>query len=296
MVKRIALTALLLFVGATAFAQLSTSLEEADDAYREDEFEQAISILEGSLSQAGSDAERAEVYWRLSRSTLALGDRRRDAGAGEDVLLPIFEEGERYADRAIEADSDNHLGYFWKAANIGRWGQTKGILNSLFKAKPMRELLIEAIEREPDHAESYYVLGQLYEKVPSLVSFGDADYAVSLARRSVALHREQLASGEAEERREGFEVKLAAALLSRDWNERKRGREHEDKAEAFREAESELERGFYFEGTVSIPDTSDEEEASRILREVIGELEGRSSLTEQEARQLKEARELQEDI
>jgi len=41
---------------------------------------------------------------------------------------------------------------------------------------------------------------------------------------------------------------------------------------------------------------SDEEEASRLLDDVISELERRSSLTEQEARQLKEARELKEDI
>ncbi|MFW6250452.1 MAG: hypothetical protein ACOC47_05045 [Alkalispirochaetaceae bacterium] len=295
MVRRFGFVALLLLAAATAFGQLSESLESADDAHREDNFEEAISLLENALDRAGSDGERAEVYWRLSRSTLALGDRRRDAGAGEDVLLPIFEEGEGYADRAIEADSNNHLGYFWKAANIGRWGQTKGVLNSLFKADPMRQLLVEAIEREPRHAESYYVLGQLYEKVPSLVSFGNADYAVSLARRSVALHREQLASGEAEERREGFEVKLAAALLSRDWNERKRNREHEKKREAFRRAESELERGYYFEGTVPIPDMSDEAEAARILEEAIAELEGRRSLSEEAARQLKEAKELREE-
>ena len=292
MAKRIVWLTLFLFFTGFLFAQIDGALEAADDAYDSDNFEEAISILEGALPEAAREAERAEVYWRLSRATLALGDRRRDAEAGEDELLPIFEEGEEYADRAIEADPDNHLGYFWKSANIGRWGQTKGILNSLVKAEPMRELLVEAIDREPEHAESYYVLGQLYEKVPRLISFGDADYAVSLARRSIALHEEQLATGEAEERREGFEVKLAAALISRGWNERKRERNHDDKLDAFREAESELERGFYFEGTVDLPDLSDEEEAEGILERVIRDLEGRDSLSEQEARQLEEAREL----
>lgn len=294
--KRVVLLALFIFLTGVLFAQLDTALEAADDAYERDSFEEAISILEGALPEARNEAERAEVYWRLSRATLALGDRRRDAGAGEGVLLPMFEEGEGYADRAIEADPGNHLGYFWKSANIGRWGQTKGILNSLVKAEPMRDLLVEAIERDSEHAESYYVLGQLYEKVPGLISFGDPDYAVSLARRSIALHEEQLATGEAEERREGFEVKLAAALISRGWNERKRERNHGDKLEAFREAESELERGFYFEGTVDIPELSDEEEAERILLRVTRDLEGRSSLSEQEARQLEEARELLEEL
>jgi tetratricopeptide (TPR) repeat protein len=296
MARPLILVTLLFLLGGALFAQVDAALEAADDAYDNDNFRSSISILEEVLSETESSAERAEVLWRLSRATLALGDRRRDAGAGEDELLPIFEEGEAYADRAIEADPGNHLGYFWKSANIGRWGQTKGILNSLVKAEPMRELLVEAIRREPEHAESYYVLGQLYEKVPGMISFGDADYAVSLARRSVALHEEQLEAGEAEERREGFEVKLAAALISRGWNERRRERNHDDKLQEFREAESELERGFYFEGSVDIPEVSDEEEAESILKRVIRDLEGRNSLSEQEARQLEEARELMDAL
>lgn len=296
MARPLILVTLFFLLGGALFAQVDAALEAADDAYDNDNFRSSISILEEVLSETESSAERAEVLWRLSRATLALGDRRRDAGAGEDELLPIFEEGEAYADRAIEADPGNHLGYFWKSANIGRWGQTKGILNSLVKAEPMRELLVEAIRREPEHAESYYVLGQLYEKVPGMISFGDADYAVSLARRSVALHEEQLEAGEAEERREGFEVKLAAALISRGWNERRRERNHDDKLQEFREAESELERGFYFEGSVDIPEVSDEEEAESILKRVIRDLEGRNSLSEQEARQLEEARELMDAL
>lgn len=292
MKRHVILGLLALFVLAPVFAQLTERLEEADEAWRNDEFEESVSILEDALSRAGSGAEEAEVYWRLSRATLGIGDQRRDAGAGEEELLPIFEEGEAQADEAIAADPGNHLGYFWKAANIGRWGQVKGILNSLFKAAPMRDLLVEAINREPEHAESYYVLSQLYEKVPGLLSFGDANYAVSLARRSIALHEEQLASGEAEERREGFYVKLAAALISRDWNERRRDREQSGKAEAFRNADSELERGFHFEGTVSIPDSSDEEEARMLLEEVIDDLRSRMDLSSNEARQLAEAREL----
>lgn len=285
-----------LIFAATLFGQIEGPLEAADAAYDEDDFEGSIEILEAALEDADGGDEEAEVYWRLSRATLSLGDRRKDAGAGEDELLPIFEEGERYADRAIEADPRNHLGYYWKAANIGRWGQAKGILNSLFKAAPMRDLLAEAIELEPDHADSYYVLGQLYEQVPGMISFGDSDYAVGLARRALELHREQLASGEEDELREGYDVKLAAALIGRDWNSRKRSRERRDKAEAFRQATSELERGFYFEGTVEIPDLSDEEEARGLLDNVIEELRGRSSLSEQEERQLTEAVELRGEL
>lgn len=297
MAKRyVILLTVTLLMGHSVFAQLQSALDGADAAYEEDDYEESIAILEEALTEADDGAEEAELYWRLSRATLSLGDRRKDAGAEEDLLLPIFEEGERYADRAIEADSRNHLGYYWKAANIGRWGQAKGILNSLFKAAPMRDLLTEAIELEPEHADSYYVLSQLYAQVPGLISFGNSDYAVSLARRALDLHGEQLASGQEDERREGYDVKLAAALIGRDWNARKRNREQDGKAEAYRDAESELERGFYYEGIVEIPRASDEEEARSVLDAVIGELQGRDGLSEQEERQLTEALELRESL
>ena len=160
----------------------------------------------------------------------------------------------------------------------------------------MRDLLTEAIELEPEHADSYYVLSQLYAQVPGLISFGNSDYAVSLARRALDLHGEQLASGQEDERREGYDVKLAAALIGRDWNARKRNREQDGKAEAYRDAESELERGFYYEGIVEIPRASDEEEARSVLDAVIGELQGRDGLSEQEERQLTEALELRESL
>ena len=57
--------------------------------------------------------------------------------------MKIFEKGQEYADQAIAADPQNNLGYYWKSSNIGRWGQVKGILNSLFKAGPMRDLLLK---------------------------------------------------------------------------------------------------------------------------------------------------------
>ena len=296
MARRVALLCGLLLVAGVAFGQLQERLDAADEAYDADNLEEARSTLDGVLSEADSGSEEAEVYWRLSRVTLSIGDRRRDDGAGEDVLLPLFEQGESYADQAIEADPSNHLGYYWKSANIGRWGQVKGILNSLVRATPMRDLLVEAINREPDHADSYYVLSQLYEQVPGMISFGNADYAVSLGRRAMALHEEELASGEEEDFREGYQVKLAAALASRDWSEGKRRREQSDKARAYRRAESELERGFHFEGTVGIPQMSDEEEARELLDEVISDLRRRSDLSEQEERQLREAQELRRSL
>ena len=121
---------------------------------------------------------------------------RRIRGAKKDDLLKNYEEGEKYANQAIENFPNNPLSYYWKASNIGRWGQVKGILDSLGKAEPMQKLLIQAIDLDSDHSDSYFVLGELYDELPGWpISFGNIDFAVSFARKSIALNDEQLGYG-----------------------------------------------------------------------------------------------------
>lgn len=292
--QRISLLVAVLLVSLTGFlfAQIEAGLQQADDLLDAEDHAAAMTVLEGLLPQAGTGAERAEIYWRMASATLTRGDQRDDAGAGEDELLAIYEEGEGYADQAIEADPRNPLGYYWKSANIGRWGQTKGVLNSLFRAPDMRDLLSEAISYNPAHADSYYVLGQLYARVPGMVSFGNVDYAVSLARRSVDLMEAELRSGDREEEQHDFYVQLASHLIDRGWNERKRSREHSSMAADYRSATSELERGFYYEGTINIPASDDEEEARQILTDVIARLEAIPRKLPSDLRRLEKAREL----
>jgi tetratricopeptide (TPR) repeat protein len=206
--------------------------------------------------------------------------------------MEVYDEGMDYADRAIEADPSNNLGYYWKASNLGRWGETRGILSSLSQAKPMRNLLVKSIERDPEHSQSYYVLGLLYARVPGgFISFGNTDYAVSLGRKARDLHLEEVRE-EGEEMYHPVRIELASHLIDRGWNESKREREQRAQREERSSADGVLERSFYYEGTVDIPDMSDEEEARRILEAVEDELEGRAPEGSRKGRQLERTREL----
>lgn len=273
------------------FAQLEERLQEVDELIDEERPEAALDELESMLAGT-SGAERAEVLWRTASAHVMLGDQREDAGADDQELLQIFEQGEEYGEQAIQADPSNHLGYYWKSANIGRWGQTRGVLNSLFRAPEMRDLLTEAVTRNPEHADSYFVLGQLYAQVPGMISFGNTEYAVSLARKSVDLMEEELQADERDEINESFYIQLASHLIDRGWNRRRRNRAMDDLAEAYRDADSAIERGFFYEGHVSVPDMSDEDEARDILEETIDRIEAKSSPSPSDRRQLEEAREL----
>ncbi len=286
---------IILFIAGTAAAQSADDLERVDEILEEERPEAAIEMLEGMLS--GSTGEgRGEVLWRLASATLMLGDQRDDAGAGEDELLAIYEDGEAHGEAAIEADADNALGYYWTSANIGRWGQTKGVLNSLFRAPDMRDLLTEAVTRDPEFADSYYVLGQLYAQVPGVISFGNGEYAVSLGRKSVDLMEAELRSGERDEVNEAFYIQLASHLIDRDWNSRRRTRSIRSIRDSYRSASTPIERGFYYEGAIPLPDTSDVDEAQEILTDTIGRLQAIGSPAPSDTRRLEEARELLDSL
>jgi hypothetical protein len=295
MKKLLLLTVVLLVAVFPLFSDFGDILVQADDLHYQEAYAQGRQLLESSLSQAGSNAERAELYWRLARAVLNLGDEAEDAGAGEDELLKMFEEGEALAQKAIEADANNHLGYYWKSANIGRWGQTKGILNSLFKAKPMKELLEQALAADAEHADSYYVLGQLYEQLPGKpLSFGKKDYAVSLGRLAIDLHEAQVKSGQEREINYDFYTELAKHLYARDWDSDKRSKEQKSKRADLAKAATALEKGFFYEAQSNLGAMSDREEARKLLLWTIGKLESLPRPKNGQTADLEEAREVLE--
>lgn len=289
-------TILLLLVASVtvtpAIADITLSLEQADELQDEEQYEAQMDLLESILSEAAGDAERAEVYWRMSRATLGVADLAKDAGRSDDVLLEIYGDGEGYADKAIELDATNHNSYFYKSANIGRAGQVKGVLNSLMSASTMRDLLKQTISYEPTYGPAYFVLGQLYAQVPGMISFGNDDYAVSFARKSIDLHEAEMESGEADGVEYGYYIQLASHLIERGWNQRKRNREHSKKEREFNQTDDILERHFYYEGVTSIPSVDDEREARDLLERMIGLLQALPSRSPSENRNLNEAKEL----
>jgi tetratricopeptide (TPR) repeat protein len=293
-VKRLgSILGLLVLAAAVLPAEVSAALEKADALHEAGAYEQSRDALEAALAQAAGGPERAEVLWRLARAWLNIGEDAEERGVAEQDLLAYYEKGEALAVQATEADPRNHLGYYWQSANIGKWGQTKGIMNALAKAKPMRDLLRKALSLDPDHADSYYVLGQLYEQVPGFpISFGDKAYAVSLGRKSVDLREAQVRSGKEKELVYDYYTELAKHLWERNWTASKRPREQKKMASSYSGSSDPMEKNFYYEGTLTVENVTDREEARDILTRAIRQLESLGSRTEAQNDDLKEAQEL----
>ena len=276
-----------------AFADTAQVTAEADALHDKGMYADAQKLILDAVPGASIGKEQAELYWRAARETLQLGDDAETAKKPKEDILAFFTAGEGYADKAIAADPQNDLGYYWKSSNIGRWGQVKGIFDSLGKAAPMREFLVKDLSINPDRTDAYFVLGQLYREVPGWpISFGNIDAAVSLGRKAVDLRLAQVSSGAEKEFVYNFATELAKTLYKRNWTAAVRITEQKNKAAKLGSATTPLDKGSLYEATVTLKPVSDREEAKSLVQWVVSELSRLSSLTAPQADDLKKAKEV----
>lgn len=256
-----------------AFSQVQTNLEKADGLFDADQLEPCKDLLQTILTQANTNQEKAEVLWRLARVTLTLGDVAEEKGAKQPELIKYYEEGENYADQAIASAPKIPISYFWKASNMGRWGQVKGVLNALGKAQPMLDQLKLGLAQAPEHADSFYVMQQLYVQVPGFpISFGNKEYGVSLGRLAVELQQKDLKNGVIKVQNYAYYNELAKSLAERNWAAAKRAGEQAKMKEKYQSAKGAYEKGLYYEGSIALSNISDKEEALKLVQWVVQEM------------------------
>jgi len=298
--KKTLLVLIVLFLSASLFAG-NAKMAEADKLHEDAAYEAEFSLLKGELTSADSNNDKSEILWRMSRAALVITDQLERDGAAKEELLSEFQKAWDYATEALSYNSENYNAYYWRAANIGRWGQTKGILDSLFKAGDMRDDLERAVNSNPNHGDSYKVLGMLYDSVPGVISFGNKAYAVSLARKSVDNQDEPNRPYEY-----SYYLELAKHLWNRKWKESKRLSEQKKEKGKFESKSSQMEKNWFYDGVVDlskataysssgIKNMSDREEAVVILEWLIEELNRLSDKKPGDFDDIEEAEELLAD-
>ncbi len=255
----------LLFINVNLFSAIDFS--KADDLYLKDDMDQTTSILQEKLNLAKTDKEKSEVYWRLSRVQVNLGDKAES----NNEKLKIYNEGLDYALKSIELHN-NSLAYLWKASNIGRIGQTTGILKSLAAASDMRGDL-KIIVNDFDNlksSETWYVLGSLYTSVPGgFISFGNNNFGISYFRKAIDTIPEDVVYP-------NHYKALAEALYKRNWDKNKRSKEFKAMFSSWDKASNSYEKFAYYEGyekgnntpyysSVALNKMSDRQEAVMLL-------------------------------
>lgn len=98
--------------------------------------------------------------------------------------LDAYERGRQAAKRAVEVDPRNAAAHFWYATNTGRWGQTKGVVRSLFLLPIVQEEIQIILDLDPHFTAVYALAGNVFYEVPGFLG-GDLNKAEQMFRKGL---------------------------------------------------------------------------------------------------------------
>lgn len=167
--------ATLLIALATGFAHAQSpligELDAAASHYHQDPAQ--LDRLRADLERAVATDPHPANWIGLSRISFLWGDIRATT---REQKLEAYGRGRQAGLRAVELAPKNATAHFWYATNSGRWGQTNGVIRSLFLLHTVREHLTTALELDPNLTGAHVVIGYVHYEVPGLFG-GDLDKA-----------------------------------------------------------------------------------------------------------------------
>jgi hypothetical protein len=174
--------------GATAAharAPLVGQLNVVATSYHEDPAR--LDALRTGLEQAVRDDPDAANFTALSRVSFIWGDVRAKS---DDEKLAAYERGRESGRRAVELDPQSFLAHLWYAINTARWGQTKGVVRSLFLLPTVREEIRLLMELAPNVAAVYALAGNVDYEVPGPLG-GNIDRAEATFLAKVLIKKDR---------------------------------------------------------------------------------------------------------
>ena len=111
------------------------------------------------------NSELSDVTWRLAKIYFTYGDNSKS----KDKKLYWYNKGKTKAKESMEKFPDVAEGHFWYAANLGRIGQVKGVLNSLGLAPTIKKEFEKTLNFNPKHTGALDGLAVFYYEIPPLI-------------------------------------------------------------------------------------------------------------------------------
>lgn len=117
----------------------------------------------------------------LSRIYFIWGEVR---ARNDEEKLEAYERGRQVGKRAVELAPRSAEAHFWYATNTGRFGQTKGVLRSLFLLPTIREEVQIVFDLNPKHLGAHSLAGNVELALP----WGDLEKAEEYFRKGLKLN------------------------------------------------------------------------------------------------------------
>ena len=141
--------------------------------------DKARDLLEAALAKN----PQPDTMVMLSYVYFLVGDMRAPSA---DDKLAAYDRGREIGKRAVELAPKNPEAHVWYGINTGRWGQTKGIMRSLFLLTTVREEVDATLALDPKHLRALALQGNVFFEVPRLYA-GRGREAVEQFRKTLEI-------------------------------------------------------------------------------------------------------------
>jgi tetratricopeptide (TPR) repeat protein len=175
------LVVLLIVSHVHAQSPMAAELHTVATSYHQDPT-QLDRIREGLERAIKTDSHLMNLI-ALARVSFLCGDIRATT---REEKLAAYDRGRQIAKRVVELEPQNVEGRFWYATNTARWGQTKGVVRSLFLLPTVQKEIHIMLQRDPKFAPVYALAGNVYYEVPGLLG-GDLTKAEEMFRKGLEL-------------------------------------------------------------------------------------------------------------
>jgi predicted negative regulator of RcsB-dependent stress response len=152
---------------AVASAQLpADQIAQGDSLLRSLHPDQALAHYHAALR---ADSASYAALWKTARATIDIAKQiTADDGPERKRRDSLYLLAKGYAERAIQADSNDAEGHYALALALGRLSRTMGGREKLKYAKIIREEDLKALALNPDHDGAHHVLGAWNAEVKRL--------------------------------------------------------------------------------------------------------------------------------
>ena len=131
---------------------------------------------------AGADPSDPQLQWRKCRALIRRGEKREKKSDRIDAYASARGE----CGKSLAAAPDSAGTHFWLGVAMGRWGEAKGVLRSLFLIRPIRREMQAALRLDPGYGGAHRVLGEMLWQIPGFAG-GDKKKAIEEFEAAVRL-------------------------------------------------------------------------------------------------------------
>jgi tetratricopeptide (TPR) repeat protein len=160
-------------------------IKKADKKYRKRASKgMAAEAKEAYEKVLAVDPGNVQARWKLARALYWIGTHTKS----KDEKMKIYEEGIRYCQEAVKADDNCVPCHFWLGVSYGKFGEAKGILQSLGLVPHLKKAMEKVVKLDEKfaHGGAHRVLGRLYNKLPGIKG-GDNDKAVEHLNKAIEI-------------------------------------------------------------------------------------------------------------